>query len=303
MAEPIKRFKVGVIGMSEGNGHPYSWSAIINGYNEEYMKDCPFLVIPQYLSKQKFPQDSLGHLGRVTNIWTQNRKISEHIALSSKITKIDGNLSEMVEDIDAVLLARDDAENHFEMALPFLAAGIPIFIDKPLALSVEAAKCLLDNQLYEHQIFSCSSFRFESELFLTKAEHNEVGKVEFVEAQIPKSWEKYAIHLLEPIVAAHPNRGKLLSFKKDKWNELNKAQIFWENLTASISTYGKYQVPINITYFGEKGYISKPFKDTFSCFKKTLQTFFEGIRNQKLMIPRNETLEIIEIIEKGMNHA
>jgi len=27
--------KLGVIGMSEGNGHPYSWSAIINGQSDE----------------------------------------------------------------------------------------------------------------------------------------------------------------------------------------------------------------------------------------------------------------------------
>jgi|GEM_PF-4815020 len=26
---------LGVIGMTEGNGHPYSWSAIINGYDSE----------------------------------------------------------------------------------------------------------------------------------------------------------------------------------------------------------------------------------------------------------------------------
>ena len=31
--------KIGVIGMSPGNGHPYSWSAIINGdYNEKAMQ-------------------------------------------------------------------------------------------------------------------------------------------------------------------------------------------------------------------------------------------------------------------------
>ena len=27
--------RLGIIGMTEGNGHPYSWSAIFNGYNPE----------------------------------------------------------------------------------------------------------------------------------------------------------------------------------------------------------------------------------------------------------------------------
>ena len=48
-----KKLKLGIIGISEGNGHPYSWSAIFNGYNEEYMIQCPFESIPEYLSKQK----------------------------------------------------------------------------------------------------------------------------------------------------------------------------------------------------------------------------------------------------------
>ena len=49
---------LGVMGMSEGNGHPYSWSAIINGdYDEKAMADCSYPVIPAYL---KANRDTLG---------------------------------------------------------------------------------------------------------------------------------------------------------------------------------------------------------------------------------------------------
>jgi hypothetical protein len=53
----MKRLKLGIIGMSEGNGHPYSWSAIINGYNMDHMLDCPFPVIPEYLFKEPYPKN------------------------------------------------------------------------------------------------------------------------------------------------------------------------------------------------------------------------------------------------------
>ena len=49
--------KLGVIGLSAGNGHPYSWSAIVNGYNPEVMKNCGFPIISEYLAKQTFPGD------------------------------------------------------------------------------------------------------------------------------------------------------------------------------------------------------------------------------------------------------
>ena len=32
-----KELKIGILGMSEGNAHPFSWSAMYNNYNKEEM--------------------------------------------------------------------------------------------------------------------------------------------------------------------------------------------------------------------------------------------------------------------------
>ena len=103
--------KLGIIGMSEGNGHPYSWSAIINGdFNRKEMDKCGYAGIPIYLEANR---DTLGIDDvRVTHVWTQDRKISEHIAKASMIERVVDKADEMICDIDAVLLARDDPENH-----------------------------------------------------------------------------------------------------------------------------------------------------------------------------------------------
>jgi len=42
--------KFGVIGMNEGNGHPYSFSAIFNGYDEDALEQCPFSSSKAYLN-------------------------------------------------------------------------------------------------------------------------------------------------------------------------------------------------------------------------------------------------------------
>ena len=101
--------------MSEGNGHPYSWSAIFNGYNEQFMKDCAFPVIPSYLSRQNFPADAITG-ACVTNIWTQSISLSNHIARSANINTVNQNITDMIDQVDAVLLARDDSENHLKYA-------------------------------------------------------------------------------------------------------------------------------------------------------------------------------------------
>lgn len=40
-----KELRLAMLGMIEGNGHPYSWSAIVNGYDPAEMEMCPYAGI------------------------------------------------------------------------------------------------------------------------------------------------------------------------------------------------------------------------------------------------------------------
>ena len=44
--------KIGIIGFSKNNGHPYSFSAIINGYSKHHFKKIGYKFILEYLNKQ-----------------------------------------------------------------------------------------------------------------------------------------------------------------------------------------------------------------------------------------------------------
>ncbi|MFC2171130.1 Gfo/Idh/MocA family oxidoreductase [Acidobacteriota bacterium] len=296
----MAKLNFGIVGMSEGNGHPYSWSAICNGYNRDHMINCPFPAIPDYLSKQSFPEDSLGLLGEVTHIWTQERKISEHIAASSKISTIVERLEDMISHIDAILLARDDAENHYRMALPFLRAGIPIFIDKPLALSVREANKILDSQKSQDQIYTCSALRFARELMLTDSDLIELGEVRLIEGSVMKKWETYGVHLIEPIVAQFADRGKLLKVESYNGNGLKQVLIRWQNLRTYLKVTGSIFVPLELTFYGTKGVINRKFFDSFNCFKYSLEHFIGLIHGTQENIKKEETLEIVKIIELGI---
>ena len=46
--------KAGIIGLyDKGNGHPFSFSSIINGYSEKGYKKSKYLNILNYLKKKK----------------------------------------------------------------------------------------------------------------------------------------------------------------------------------------------------------------------------------------------------------
>jgi Oxidoreductase family, NAD-binding Rossmann fold len=289
--------RLGIIGMSEGNGHPYSWSAIFNGYNQEYAQDCPFPVILAYLSKQQFPEDQISN-ARVTCVWTQDIEQSRAIALFSSIDHVCQSLEEMTELADAVLLARDDAETHFEYAIPFLKAGIPIFIDKPFAYTVQEAQLMLDNCQQEWQLFTCSSLRFAKEFQL--AEELKL-QIQHIEASVVKRWNKYGIHILEPSVQLLPHRGKLLSVSNIGDEFSDDVFVKWENATARFRCTGDQPSPLEINYEGSQQSGKLTFSDTYNCFKASLLCFVDNVViGKSLPIARTETLEIITILEKGL---
>ncbi len=295
----MKKLRLGVLGMSEGNGHPYSWSAIFNGYDMQYMKDCPFPVIPDYLQKEDFPSEFLTEMGEVTHVWAQERHMAEHIAAAARIANVVDEAEDMIGEVDAVLLARDDAENHYEMAMPFIKAGLPIFIDKPFALSLKEAEEMLAAQQFNNQIFTCSSLRYAEELILTDNDKETLGEIKFAEATIGKKWETYGIHILEPIVAQLPNRGNLISVTPVKHGEIQVVTVKWDNSIVNLKMTGSIPSPLIFTFYGNKGNIQKRFTNSFSSFKNSLKHFVQGINSNELLISRTETLQIVEILEKG----
>ncbi len=294
-----QKIKLGVIGLSEGNGHPYSWSAIFNGYNHNEMSKCSFPAIPAYLNKQKFPKDGLGHLATVTHIWTQSLELSKNVSNASCIPNICSNLEDMIGEVQGVLLARDDGDNHLNMAMPFIEAGLPIFIDKPFALNLKDAKKMINHQKNENQIFTCSSLRFSEDLILTESEKNRLGTIEYVEAIIPKSWDTYAIHLLEPIISQISYRGELKDVFIKQVNKKRLALITWQNLVANVKTMDAVDCPIEILFYGKNSYVKKTFKDSYQCFKSSLKEFILVGFYKKRNILRQETLELVEILERG----
>lgn len=299
----MNKLNLGILGLSDGNGHPYSWSAIFNGYDAELMKECPFPVIPEYLSKQKFPDDTIKE-GRVTHIWTQNKAISERIAKTCFIDNVVDHYSDLIGEVDAILLARDDPGLHFEMSAPFIKAGLPIYIDKPLATSLKDAKRIYDLQEYEGQIFTCSALSFAEELELNSEEMQKIGSLKYVDGCVMKSWERYGVHIIEPLLKIIGDQGKLKNVKNLGTKDIQIVVITWESgLQTTITVLGEASTPIAIRVFGSKGFTELIFTNTFQAFKKALQAFVDVVLKHRYSVPKEFVLNVIEIIEKGKRNA
>ncbi len=294
--------RLGVIGMSEGNGHPYSWSAIFNGYNMVSMANCPFPAIPEYLTRQSFPEDCIPN-GKVTHIWTQDKKKSEHIGVSSKIAHVVEHFEDMIGEIDAVLLARDDTESHLPISLPFLKAGIPVYIDKPIATDCKTLDTILQHEQYPGQIFSCSALRFAKEFNLSSNPENpepELGHIGYVEATIGKDWEKYGVHLIDPILHVLGLSGEDAAIQAIDLEDKRIVIARWRDISVKFTTLGSLKTPIVIRLYGTNSMRELVFRDTFFAFKQALQVFIDGFTRRRYMINHGELRGVVSIIERGM---
>ena len=295
----MNSLKLGVIGLSPGNGHPYSWSAIFNGYNPVYMEDCGFPAIPDYLNQQCFPDDTIAE-AQVTHVWAQNNDIATHIAKATHISNVVEHYTDLVGEVDGILLARDDAETHLEFAAPFLEAGIPIYIDKPLALTVTKAKQLFDLQRYPGQIFSCSALRYAKEFQLSAGDLNQLGHIRHIHATVPKDWEKYAVHVIEPVLLLASERGYLENTYT--WRSKDSTTLIAEystGLQVHISTMGESCAPLALRVIGDLGWKDLYFQDTYFAFKGALFDFIQGIIHRDVRIDPDFMLEVVNLIECG----
>lgn len=294
--------RMGIIGLSPGNGHPYSWAAICNGFDPEAMADCGFPAIPDYLARQSWPEDQLAG-AKVTHVWTQDEAESHKIARASRIDTISRKPEDMIGKIDALLLARDDAQNHLRFADPFLRAGLPVFIDKPVALSEAEFDALNALQRYPGQIFSCSALRFAPELQLDADVAAQIGPIRLIQGTTPKYWETYAIHLIDPLLTilgheVQPKRlfggpvganGRLLALR---WPEYGT--------DVHLMATGSLPSPLQLRIVGETGETVLTFHDSFTAFKTALSEFVASVNEGRSRLPANFNRRAVQIIEMGM---
>lgn len=291
--------KIGILGMTEGNGHPYSWSAMFNGFHPERMKSCPFPVIPVYLAKQ--PKSTIGIPGaHITHIHCDRRADAEDVAASAFIPHIADKPEDMIGQIDAVIVATDIGSEHVRRCRPFVDAGVPVFVDKPLADNEDDLQTFSGWHADGAPILSSSSMRYWKE---AQPYHNgrthELGELRYVSALSPKKWETYGIHQLEliyPIVGpgfeSIQNTGtyerNILHIRHGRGIDINIALIK--------DMFGGGDTLIT----GTTGHTYIRGEDSYHCFKTQLDTFVKWLRDGIPPYPFSETQELMKLVIGGI---
>lgn len=300
VADP-DNIRLAMLGMVDGNGHPYSWSAIINGeYDAAVMAECGFPVIPQYLNAE--PRENLGIPGvKVTHIWCDDPADARKVARADFIPNVVDKPQDVIGQVDAVVIPTDRGWEHVDRARPFIEAGLPMFIDKPLVDSEEHLRQFVQWQSSGKALMTSSCMRYSKEYAACRDKFGELGELRLITMTMAKSWERYGIHALEGVYPLLATGG---------WESVANTGTENANIVHAHHASGVEVVIANImdlygafgciNLYGTKGWHGVQFKDTFTAFKAQLVAFVDYLRTGRLPFPFSETIELMKIIIAGI---
>jgi hypothetical protein len=296
-----EEIRLAMLGVSPGNGHPFSWSAIFNGYDERAMgSECPFPGIPAYLRKE--PKEGLRIPGaRVTHVCcTGTGEFSaEQVARCSLVERVVKEPTDVIGEVDAVIIATDKGSEHVERARPFVEAGIPIFVDKPLVDNAQDLATFRRWVAEGKAIMSSSCNRYAKEFLPYRLSTRNLGQLRYVSMTSAKKWETYGIHALEAI---YPIVGPgFISARNTGSYERNVVHFTHRRgvdvvIACSMDMVGGSGA---LTLCGTEGMDQLTFKDSFYSFKAQLESFICYLRTGIRPFPFEETEELMRMVIAG----
>lgn len=149
-------FRIGILGSD--NSHADRFSEILNRPDHAaYLPDSGAQVVA---------------------LWGQEVERTQQVAENGRITTIVDKPGDMLGQVDAVICVTRHGGLHRELVTPYLEAGIPAFIDKPLAVDPADARAIVKAaQAKDVPFSSFSTVRFSKDTQALAAEAEQLGGV------------------------------------------------------------------------------------------------------------------------------
>jgi len=300
LVKDVHNIRLAMLGMVDGNGHPFSWSAIINGsYDADAMADCGYAVIPQYLGRNR---DKLGIAGAsVTHVWCDDPDDARHVAKAAHISNIVSTPTDVIGHVDAVIIPTDKGHEHAARVRPFIEAGLPVFIDKPMTDNESDLQQFVAWHDQGKPLLSTSCMRYAGEFAELRRRISEVGELRLIVHTMIKSWERYGIHALEAVYPFLPTGGwRCVTNSGDATHAIVHVRhdCGVEVLLPVIEDMMGGYAHMNV--YGTDGALQARMSDSFHAFKTQLAAFIDFLRTGESPVAFSETVELMKIIIAGI---
>lgn len=238
---------------------------------------------------------------RITHVWA-----GEHAERLAGLEAMFGPYDHKVErskdligNVDGVLVIENTGEGatHADLARPFIEAGIPTFIDKPMTTVYADAVELFDlAEKHGTPIMSASALRFPVEL--DRDAIAALGKLSSIVSVGPEEWFHYGVHAVEVTGAVADD--KPVSVHRFALDQKDIAILEYETgLAAVIMVLRDAGYLFHVTVYGENGHLSFPVDDAMGFYTNEMQAFTTMMETGESPLLREQTLAVMAILHAG----
>ncbi len=199
---------------------------------------------------------------------------------------------ELIHLVDGVLCVTRDGSKHLEEATPFLEAGVPTFIDKPLATSLEdARKIVAIARRTGTPLMSCSSLRFAPEITSHEARLKEIAPLRAGTVTGMGETIFYGVHAAEMMSAVFGSGMDYVVNVGTEGHDIGTVQ-YADGKTVSLQIIRDAKVDFRVIAHGEKGREEIVVSSTL-YYPETLRRVVEFVKTGESPVDPKDTLEII----------
>ena len=274
-----------------GSHHGTAFATTFNGWDEEKAKAMKGTFV-----RSGRRLDS----ARIVKVWDPDKAAAAALADTCGIDVVADTPEECSEGVDGVILIDDGSGEQWKYAEHPLRKGVPVFCDKPLAMTArEAAAIVAIARETGTPMMSASSLRFVPDIVNLKKELEAIGPVYLANAACGNELVYYGIHALSMVYAVLGS-GAVSAINVGEPGK-NLVRIRFANhldVMLTVADREWMRAGYQITLHGQKGWrtVTPDLKNLYSYL---LEAFVTLVTTGEELVPLEEEVELIAALEAG----
>ncbi len=275
---------------NRGCNHGNAYSSMFNGWDRAKAEELGF--------KTGGATDQRLDGARVVKIYDEDREGAEMMSQIYGIDEVVDSPEALTEGVDAVIAADSGEYDKWQLVVPALEAGLPTFIDKPMAESADVARQIVDIAAANNApLMSCSSFRWCDAAREMREKLPELGQIELLCGVSGQGkFHVYAIHptefaygILGPGAVTVTNLGSedrdVVHVTREDGSQV-VLNMFWRDVIGGGQMF---------TVCGQKGWHTVT--QLGALYHPMMEAFLAMVGSGEMPISGDEMVEVIAVID------
>ena len=246
---------------------------------------------------------------RVTHVWGETAEFAKKAAEAGQIPNIVATPEEMLGAVDYIMADHRDGKYHVAAVTPFVKAGVPVFVDKPISTSLaEARQFLRLRRRLKVPVMTMSSVPHQACVTGIKQRLQEIGPLRSLHLSGPGDPDSpysgvffYGIHQVdlmvellgvEPLSVATQRNGKaftaVVSYAGDLNVTISMPGGVKDFTVSAVGSNGLLQQPIVND--------ANPYRVTAGIFTRMFETGVEPFEDRRMLAP----IAVLEAMQKSL---